>query len=264
MISITSAAASDLPAAARLLGVADPSPEHLLVARRGGRVVGAGYAELHGDGLAEVRPPAADDPAAADALAVALLDRLRAAGVVVAQCLVSPDAAADAGSLVRAGFRPVSQLVTLGRSLADVGHPPPTPLVFEPVAGVTPELVAAFTDALAGSPDMPELTGLRPPAAELAGYPATHRFLVRHAGRPAGCLLLAPGEVLYLGLAPAARGRGFGHALVDRALAGLAAGGAAEAVVSADARNRPALRLYDRHGFKPRRAQAVFLWAAGR
>lgn len=263
-VVISPAAAADRLAAARRLGLTfDPSPDHLLVARRDGRVVGATVAEAHGDGLAEVRPPAADDAATADALAVALIERLRAIGVTVAQCLLSPAERASAAPLERAGFRHISQLVTLGRPLAGVGESLVTPLDFEPLSGVTPELVAAFAATLAGSLDMPELTGVRVPAAELAGYPATHRILVRHAGGPVGVLLLARDELLYLGLVPAARGRGWGHVLIRKALAELAAHGAREVRVSADVRNVLAVRLYERHGFRPRRLQEVFLWTAG-
>ena len=249
--------ATEREAALRRLGLpADAPTDHLLVARQHGQPVGAVYAELAGDGLAEVRPPIADDAATAEALAATLLDRLRAAGVVVAQCL--QPAGADSPTLVRVGFCHVTRLVTLRREPVPPG-PRASLLHFTPAPADDPDLVAAFAASLVGSPDLPELTGLRPPAVELAGYPATQRVVARLDGRPVGLSLLAPGELLYLGLAPHVRGGGFGHALLNHALREL---GDTTVTVSADARNRPALNLYERHGFRTCRLQEVFLWTA--
>ncbi len=244
-----------------LLASGEVAADHLLVARRGGRLVGAAFAEVTADGLAEVDPPAGDDVATADALAVAQLERLRAAGVAVAQCLLAPDEVANAAPLLRAGFRHVTRLVGLRREPAAFDFSPVILHIIPVVAG-DPELVATFAATLTGSSDMPELTGVRPPAVELAGYPATHRFLARVGGEPVGLLLLAAGEVQYLGLVPGVRGKGCGTSLLRLALAVLAADGAT-VTVSTDGRNRPAIRLYERHGFRRCRSQEVFLWTAG-
>ncbi len=203
-----------------------------------------------GGGLAEVVPSADLD---------GLADELRAAGVVVAQCLLDPGQTAAVEPLCRAGFRHVTRLVTLRRPAAVVVRHKST-LTVEPADG--PGLVEVFAATLAGSLDLPELSGVRPPAVELAGYPAGPQFVARLGGQVVGVLLLAPAEVLYLGLTPAVRGRGFGHALLAHALGELA--GFPTVTVGADGRNLPALRLYDRHGFRPCRSQQVFLWTAGR
>lgn len=204
---------------------------------------------LAGGGLAEVVPSA--DLAG-------LADELRAAGVVVAQCLLDPEEVAAVEPLRRAGFRHVTRLITLSRPAAAVVRGV-VPLTVEPADG--PELIGAFAATLAGSLDLPELSGVRPPGVELACYPTGGRFVARLNGEMVGVLLLAPAEVLYLGLVPAVRGRGLGHTLLAHALGELAH--FPTVTVGADGRNLPALRLYDRHGFRPCRSQEVFLWTTG-
>lgn len=240
-------------AADRLLALfaTELSTEHLLVARSGGQVVGAAFAEVRPGGLAAVQPPAAADPTAACLLATALVGRLRRAGVVVAQCLT----AGPCPPLEAAGFRDTTELVTLIR---------PAGPVEQPQSGVT--LVPAgagfadlFAATLAGSLDLPELTGSRSAAAELAGHPVGERMVAVAGGRAVGAVLLGPGEVRYLGLVPAARGRGLGDAVLTQVLEQL--GGKIH--LSCDARNHPALRLYDRHGFRACGRQRVYLWTAG-
>jgi ribosomal protein S18 acetylase RimI-like enzyme len=58
-------------------------------------------------------------------------------------------------------------------------------------------------------------------------------------------------EIETLSVAPEARGRGLGSALLDRIDAELDAAGVADVVVGAFAANERALRLYERRGFRP-------------
>ena len=60
------------------------------------------------------------------------------------------------------------------------------------------------------------------------------------------------GEVHNLALAPSARGRGLGGALLDVGLAHLASVGCHEVILWVDAENAPALELYRSRGFLPR------------
>jgi ribosomal protein S18 acetylase RimI-like enzyme len=72
----------------------------------------------------------------------------------------------------------------------------------------------------------------------------------------------APGrdawEVIYLGLTPAARGRGLGRAAIRHAL-DLARGQATVLELAVDLRNTPAVRLYRSCGFTPRDHRSVHL-----
>jgi ribosomal protein S18 acetylase RimI-like enzyme len=67
-------------------------------------------------------------------------------------------------------------------------------------------------------------------------------------------------ELAYLGLVPAARGRGLGRPLVRFALGRAEAAAAEWVTLSADVRNDPALKLYRAHGFREYDRQHVYLW----
>jgi len=124
----------------------------------------------------------------------------------------------------------------------------------------------------AGSLDMPELEGARALDDIMESHRAAGRFVAerwrlgRVLGSPeaAAVLLMAevPGrnvwEVIYLGLTPAARGRGLGRAVVQHALE-LARDRVPWLELAVDLRNTPALRLYEAAGFIARDRRAVHL-----
>src|SRR5207237_5469916 len=124
--------------------------------------------------------------------------------------------------------------------------------------------------------DMPELEGIRSLDDILAGHRAAGRFVAdrwragRRPGEPeaAAVLLLSEipdrdaWEVAYLGLTPAARGRGLGRAVLAQALA-LARSHAARLELAVDSRNDPANRLYQAAGFTSFDRRAVHLATLG-
>ncbi|NIP86122.1 MAG: GNAT family N-acetyltransferase, partial [Planctomycetales bacterium] len=79
--------------------------------------------------------------------------------------------------------------------------------------------------------------------------------LLQHDGQDVGCLILAdypPAdqmELVYLGILPEFRGRGFGLAATWHALGMAAEGGRAHLTLAVDAQNGPAQALYRRAGF---------------
>jgi GNAT superfamily N-acetyltransferase len=109
--------------------------------------------------------------------------------------------------------------------------------------------------------DCPELTGLRPIAEVLAGHRATGLFdsslwwVARRGEEPVGVMLLnrIPDvealEVVYMGVAQAARGTGVADGLLDQAVAAAKQAGASTLALAVDQRNTPARRLYTRWGF---------------
>jgi ribosomal protein S18 acetylase RimI-like enzyme len=138
----------------------------------------------------------------------------------------------------------------------------------------TTERAGLFLTALSrsyeGSLDCPGLAGRRALEDVLLGHRAAGHFdpsnwhVLLENERPIGCLLLGglgidggPGqEVVYLGLAPEARGRGLAGRLLGLAET-TAAGG--RLVLAVDADNRPALRLYRRHGLAGRSRRLALL-----
>jgi ribosomal protein S18 acetylase RimI-like enzyme len=124
----------------------------------------------------------------------------------------------------------------------------------------------------ASSLDMPELEGARSLDDIIEGHRAAGRFMPANwqvgqvAGHPeiAVVLLLSDvpdrdvWEVVYLGLTPAARGRGLGRAAIARALE-LAGQHVSRLELAVDTRNRPATRLYESTGFTPFDRRSVHL-----
>jgi ribosomal protein S18 acetylase RimI-like enzyme len=92
-------------------------------------------------------------------------------------------------------------------------------------------------------------------------YPGAEWLIVEHDGEPAGRLYLVEWErelrVIDISLAPAARGRGFGGALLADLMAEAASAG--KGVSAHVERNNPALRLYDRLGFGLAEDKGVYL-----
>ncbi len=119
-------------------------------------------------------------------------------------------------------------------------------------------LRASYTSSL----DMPELEGARSLDDILESHRATGRFvpdrwrLGQVPGEPHAAAILMLSEVpdrdvweiVYLGLTPAARGRGLGRQIIAHALE-LARPHASRLELAVDIRNRPATRLYDATGF---------------
>ena len=238
---------------------------------RGGRPLAA--ATLAGPGRAAMAlccplPEAASVPAAAALLRDAFA-ALR--GVRVAQALLETDQPHQRAAFEAAGFEPLATLVYLegmpaagGGGAADSeGLGALEERAWGPAeAGV---FAAAVEATYEGTLDCPGLIGRRPIAEVLAGHraaggpgafaPARWRVFLDAAG-PVAVLLLArlphepTLEVVYVGVALRARGRGLGRLLLRRALAEATRAGAEKVVLAADAANVPALRLYRAEGFR--------------
>ncbi|MBN9523234.1 GNAT family N-acetyltransferase [bacterium] len=296
--AVTPASPDDHAAACRLLAASRPAllradtarrfldllttgefdPTGLFVARgAGGAVRGTVLAQVLPGALGLLFPPRVVPGREADTgpLLAAALDWLRGRGVKVCQSFAPGGDRSDEPALAAGGFRHVTAVVHLRRGL-DPGPTagPDGPLAFEPHGTDPPAFAAALLASHDGSLDCPELTGARAPVELLDGFrgPSPARpdwwVLARHAGEPVGVVMLDVGaevgavELNYLGLAPPARGRGWGQELLRFALRAAAADGAAALTLSVDARNAPARRLYDRHGFRETDRREVFLWRA--
>jgi GNAT superfamily N-acetyltransferase len=134
------------------------------------------------------------------------------------------------------------------------------------------EFRALLQATYASSLDMPELEGVRSLDDIIEGHRAAGRFipgrwqLGQIPGHPeiAVVLLLSDvsdrdaWEVVYLGLTPAARGRGLGRAAIAHALE-LARCHVSRLELAVDVRNLPATRLYETTGFVPFDRRSVHL-----
>jgi len=161
------------------------------------------------------------------------------------------------------GFVDVATLIYLQRT---VSRPSPAPVFAQGVSLVTysPQTHDLFSRAILASYeqslDCPTLHNRRGIEDVITGHRATGEydpelwFCVMEAGEPRGVLLLAGVsghdalELVYLGLAPAARGRRLGDALLQLALFEIGNRRLSQLTLAVDALNIPAIRLYHRHG----------------
>ncbi|MBL9148934.1 MAG: GNAT family N-acetyltransferase [Phycisphaerae bacterium] len=142
-------------------------------------------------------------------------------------------------------------------------------------------LIEALERTYVDTLDCPALAGLRRGEDVLGGHIHSGRFepelwtILRFAqgplaGQIAGMCLVngsalprggagASVELVYLGLVPEARGRGLGALLLDRALRLVRGRSERSMVLAVDERNAPAMRLYERAGFRPSLRRVAFI-----
>jgi GNAT superfamily N-acetyltransferase len=259
------------------------SPEGVLVARRGGRLVGAVLAQVHPGRTAVVWPPrlADDEPQlTAGRLLAAACRMLHTARVRVAHVLLQAVTLSDDAVLRGEGFEPLAELLYMVSESGDfpTALPPdplaPDPLEYEPYCRSNHERLARLVSATYQETlDCPTLNGVRQIEDILTGYRGTGEFdpsqwlIVRRSGEDnggednggedVGCLLLADYpqhgncELVYMGLVVSARGHGWGMHIARHAqwLAGRM--GRERLVLAVDATNTPAIQMYAAVGFRP-------------
>ncbi len=266
----------------------------LWVARQADVMVGALLAQVYAGRTAALWPPEVSldrmpgariwrgsrNQVAADLIRQAVAG-LRDAGVRVVQTLIErPGKAQQVEDLKLGGMPYVTDLIYLSRLTAGSVATRPTGLSVPRLvwAHYSPTTAAQFQTVLEAtyeqSLDMPELMGAR----SLDDIQASHRatghyqdelwqigYLPQEPAAAAVLLMLdRPDrdamEVAYLGLTPAARGRGLGRATVIHALE-VARPLRARLELAVDSRNTPAKRLYTQTGFRPTEVRGVHLVA---
>jgi ribosomal protein S18 acetylase RimI-like enzyme len=205
-----------------------------------------------------------ESAAATGAAVAAALEDARAHDIVLIQAMLEPADAAGKTVFSEAGLVQLATLTYMERKPPI--HPPPSMLppdvLLEPYSAATH---AQFRQAIAESYhdtlDCPALSGMREVDDVMLGHKAVGPFdpqlwsLITLNGQVAGCLLLSeiPArhglELVYLGIAPFARGRGLGRAMMQRVLAIAARRHFEVATLAVDATNTPAVKLYRRCGY---------------
>jgi mycothiol synthase len=124
------------------------------------------------------------------------------------------------------------------------------------------DFAAAITASYAQTLDCPALNGVRSIEQVIAGHQAAGEFdpanwlLVRYHSEPAGVLLLArmPAsdamELVYIGLAPVARGHGIAARLMKLALSLAVERSCGRLTTAVDAQNKPAIQMYFNAGME--------------
>lgn len=201
-----------------------------------------------------------------------LSEQLEAWDLAFMQAIVSDEGSPAARAFLAAGFSMLCRLVVMEAGVgSEGGEPRATEVTWVPFgAGLEERFSAAILASYAGSRDCPQLTGLRTGREVLAGHRASGLFepaawwLLQAQGRDAGVLLLNRTEedadrleLIYMGLAPAVRGRGLGRELLAQAFEVARRLGMKVVRLAVDAENAPARALYYQHGFRPVGNQTV-------
>jgi ribosomal protein S18 acetylase RimI-like enzyme len=237
----------------------------LWVARAGERIVWAALPVLSPGKTMLVLHPGCQ-PAGIDVGPVirSVCDLAASRGVQLAQALVDPTDAATLAFFTCEGFATMAELLYLHRLVRKPLPTPPLPGGFA-LATYSSQNHSLFARTILrsyqGSLDCPGLNGLRDVEDIVAGHKTSgefdpqYWFLLSEGQTPQAVLLLSKVprtegvELVYLGLAPEARGRGVGDVLVRQALWAVRQMNLSLLSLAVDAQNAPALRLYHRHGF---------------
>ncbi|MHC4127185.1 MAG: GNAT family N-acetyltransferase [Planctomycetota bacterium] len=189
-------------------------------------------------------------------------------GVELAQALLDPSEDLDHRMLEAAGFLELAVLSYQERPIAKTTPPrpqwPPGVRVrVEPYRNeLERDLATILNRSYEQTLDCPGLYGLRRTEDIIAGHKATGRFdpslwtLLWVDEQPAGVALINPfpghktSELVYIGLAPFARGRGLGRPLLRHGLCLLQGRRERSLTLAVDQRNTPALALYGAEGFQ--------------
>jgi mycothiol synthase len=188
--------------------------------------------------------------------------------VHLAQVLVEPSDGAMERTLAEHGFGRMAELYYLQQHVPAAAELPPCPplpegMRWETYSTATHEAFGrAILESYKDSLDCPSLNGLREIDDIIAGHQASGTFvpeswfLLYEGETTLGVLLLCESsrsesvELVYLGLAPAARGRGLSELMMRQAAAVVARRGMSRLYLAVDSRNVPALKLYYRHGMQ--------------
>lgn len=204
----------------------------------------------------------------------AALEGLRALAperVALAQTLIEPDQTWAHRACLGAGMIAVGQLDYMRKPVTNSDLTPTDPpywltgIEVRPIRSMNEDrqlLIEALEGSYQETLDCPELCGIRSMDDVVDSHMATGEFnparwhLIFKDSKPAGCCLLthcpqsSSVELVYLGIAPFARGLGLGRSVLSYAISQLGQIGITEVTCAVDNRNAPAISIYESIGFK--------------
>lgn len=197
-------------------------------------------------------------------------------GIALLQCLPRPAEESRVRALAAGGFARLARLDSMERANAPVRREPVPPLPdgcrlepWDPSDRTT--MAALLRRTFEGTLDCPGLAEMREDADILDGHVSsgdgdtTMWRIARLHGAPIGVVLLSPCSVtdsvdlVYLGLAPEARGKGLGRLLLAHGLRLAAESTARTVQLAVDIANTPAMQLYRRAGFAARQQREAWV-----
>jgi ribosomal protein S18 acetylase RimI-like enzyme len=240
----------------------------LFTAMRGEQLRGAAWGQRQPGNTAVFWPPQlvpGEGEQTAYGLAAATVDELNRAMIDMVQVLLPAGDSGHVGVIQAVGFSHLADLIYLAWETSQIAAPRSTNDELQ-FAGYLPSqrgrLGALIERTYAGTLDCAALNNARGIDDVIDGYEATGVFraenwlFVERSGEDVGVLILADHpqarhwELVYMGLVPEVRGRGWGRQITEHAQI-LAQHASVERIVLAvDAVNEPALRMYSMAGFR--------------
>lgn len=238
----------------------------LFLARRGERLVGAAWGQVIPGRTAFCWPPCLtqDEPEMTASLLQSAVDQyLDSRRVSVVQAVLAQRAITDAARLVRAGYHHLADLDYL---LCGADQFPEKEPACDFRMEIAPQddlerIAQLVARTYLGTLDCPGLDDLRPITDILTGYRETGTFrpdwwwLARSDDQDVGCLFMADHpehdfcELMYMGLVPEARGRGWGVQMTRSAQWSLHRVDRQRMLLAVDDENWPAMDVYAKTGF---------------
>lgn len=219
-------------------------------------------------------------PQGDDAVTQSLLEAARAwvdsQAIRLCHTLVMPEQQAQAQPLKAAGMRLISPLRYLTASILTPPRAKSSVLMLCPWRELDDITALTLIEQIqVGSLDSPLVCQALGSKGLLEGFyrqsPDGNRHwyslsLASQPDIPVGALLMAPRaehngvEVMLMGLVPAMRGRTLGHDILQAALSYAEQVGAVRVMLTVDATNTPARKLYEREGFHCYHQEDIYAW----
>ncbi len=254
-----------------------PTATGLIVAMRGDILCGAVWPQPQPGNTAVLWPPqlvAGETEPTGFELLRAAVDWLDGAAIGMAQVLLPRRDEPVVPLLEAVGFCHLAELLYLTCEADRFSTEPQAEreLQFVPYDERNRERLGnLIEETYVGTLDCPALNGARGMDDVIAGYKATGLFrpeiwqIIRHSGEDVGVLLLADHpsarhwELVYMGLVPKARGRGWGRQITQHAQSLARLANVERIVLAVDAANSPALEMYRAMGFEKWDRRHVFV-----
>ncbi|RUR54232.1 GNAT family N-acetyltransferase [Vreelandella populi] len=265
---------------AALKSARQPDWEGLWVYRQQEQITGALWVQPLAHATAQLWLPQQDGPAG-QALLAAAHAWITEQGITLCHVALPPSHYAWEATLLAHNMVRLAELrhlsinllsVTLAPELTCVQSGTPTPIKLEAFAKLNVAAQTSLLDSISqGSLDCPTLRESLSSEALLAGFynqapeAPDHWYSVNLGHERVGVLLLVPGsehcwELLLMGVVPQWRGQGIGRKVLQAAFKLAVSQGAADMILTVDANNTPALRLYQQAGLVRYAQQRLLAW----
>jgi ribosomal protein S18 acetylase RimI-like enzyme len=239
----------------------------LFTAMRGEQLRGAAWGQRQPGNTAVFWPPQlvpGEGEQTAYGLAVATVHELNRAAIGMAQVLLPVGDSRHVDVIRAVGFSQLADLIYLAWETSQIAAPPSSNHELQFAAYHKSErgrLAALIEQTYRGTLDCAALNNARGIDDVIDGYEATGVFhaenwlFIEHSGQDVGVLILAEHpqarhwELVYMGLVPEVRGRGWGRQITQHAQILAQHANVERIVLAVDAVNDPALRMYSMAGF---------------